>query len=62
MAPSGEATPRDDGVWMNRTATMEWDEASAEAMLQPRCLWALGHWEEFWGPDQFWQIIHARAA
>ena len=54
--------PRDDGVRMKRTATMEWDEASAEAMLQPRCLWALGHWEEFWGPDEFWQIIHARAA
>jgi hypothetical protein len=50
------------GVRMKHTATMEWDEESAEAMLQLRCLSASECWEEFWGLDQLWQIIHARAA
>jgi hypothetical protein len=50
------------GVRMKRTATMEWDEESAEAMLQLRCLSASEYWEEFWGLDKFWQIIHARAS
>jgi len=50
------------GVRMKRTATMEWDEESAEAMLQLRCLSASECWEEFWGLDKLWQIIHARAS
>ena len=50
------------GVRMKRTATMEWDEESAEAMLQLRCLSASGYWEEFWGLDKLWRIIRARAA
>ena len=50
------------GVRMKRTATMEWDEESAEAMLQLRCLSASEYWEEFWGLDKLWQIIHARAS
>jgi len=50
------------GVRMKRTATMEWDEGSAEAMLQLRCLSASENWEEFWGLDKLWQSIHARAS
>jgi len=50
------------GVRMKRTATMAWDEESAEAMLQLRCLSASECWEEFWGLDKLWQIIHARAS
>jgi hypothetical protein len=50
------------GVRMKRTASMEWAEENAEAVLQLRCLSASEYWDEFWGLDKLWQIIHARAA
>ena len=50
------------GVRMKRTASMEWTEENAEALLQLRCLSASEYWDEFWGLDKLWQVIHARAA
>lgn len=50
------------GVRMKRTASMEWAEENAEALLQLRCLSASEYWDEFWGLDKLWQVIHTRAA
>lgn len=50
------------GVRMKRTASMEWTEENAEALLQLRCLSTSEYWDEFWGLDKLWQTIRARAA
>lgn len=50
------------GVRMKRTASMEWTEQSAEALLQLRCLSASEYWDDFWGFDKLWQVIQDRAA
>ncbi len=50
------------GVRMNRAATMEWDEESAEAMVQLRRFSASGYCEPSCGLDKLWRTIHAGAS